>query len=101
MLQKQGGRSAEAHLVLAGSPGWKTSMLKRRIEVSPARAKIHVLGYVPEEDKVALYSMASVFVYPSFYEGFGFPPLEALACGVPVITSHSSSLRKSWEMPAS
>jgi glycosyltransferase involved in cell wall biosynthesis len=91
-LQALGGKAAEAHLVLAGSPGWKTKRLMRRIESSPAREKIHVLGYVPEEDKLALYSLASAFVYPSLYEGFGFPPLEALACGVPVIASHSSSL---------
>ena len=48
--------------------------------------------YTPEEDMVGLYNGAKVFVYPSLYEGFGLPPLEAMACGVPVITSNVSSL---------
>jgi len=50
------------------------------------------LGYVPEEDKKALYHLAKLFIYPSFYEGYGYPVAEALACGLPVITSHTSSL---------
>lgn len=54
--------------------------------------KIRFLGYVPEEDKKALYHLAKLFVYPSFYEGYGYPVAEALACGLPVITSHTSSL---------
>ena len=51
-----------------------------------------MIGFVDDADKPALYNLASLFVYPSFYEGFGFPPLEALASGVPVIASHSASL---------
>ncbi len=50
------------------------------------------IDHVPDEDLVAVYNMADVFVFPSFYEGFGFPPLEAMACGTPVITSNTSSL---------
>lgn len=50
------------------------------------------MGYVPSEDKVYLYNLASVFIFPSFYEGFGLPPLEAMSCQTPVITSFSSSL---------
>ena len=49
-------------------------------------------GYVPYEDLPALYSGADVFIFPSLYKGFGFPPLEAMACGTPVIASNNSSL---------
>jgi glycosyltransferase involved in cell wall biosynthesis len=80
------------HLVLAGSPGWEKRELYTRIRTSVVHSRIHAIGFVADLDKPAVYNLASVFVYPSFYEGFGFPPLEAMACGVPVITSHSSSL---------
>lgn len=80
------------HLVLAGSPGWEKRELYTRIRTSAVQDRIHAIGFVADNDKPAVYNLASVFVYPSFYEGFGFPPLEAMACGVPVITSHSSSL---------
>jgi glycosyltransferase involved in cell wall biosynthesis len=79
-------------LVLAGSPGWLMGEIKKALAASPVRDRIHYLGFVSNEDKGALYSLADVFVYPSFYEGFGFPPLEALLTGTPVITSHNSSL---------
>jgi len=55
-------------------------------------ADIRFLDYVAEADKTALYSLAELFVFPSFYEGFGFPPLEAAACGTPVITSNVAAL---------
>jgi len=80
------------HLLIAGSPGWLMSPVASAIAESPNRARIHSIGVVPEEDKPALYAHADVFVYPSFYEGFGFPPLEALSLGTPVITSYNSSL---------
>jgi glycosyltransferase involved in cell wall biosynthesis len=80
------------YLVLAGSPGWEKRALYQRIRQSAMHERIHLIGFVAEEDKPAVYNLASVFVYPSVYEGFGFPPLEAMACGVPVIVSHSSSL---------
>ncbi len=54
--------------------------------------KVNFIGWVPEKDKPALYSGASLFVFPSLYEGFGLPPLEAMACGTAVITSNRSSL---------
>lgn len=79
-------------LVLAGRPGWKYDELFAAIATSPFRDKIRMIGFVDDADKPALYNLASLFVYPSFYEGFGFPPLEALASGVPVIASHSASL---------
>ncbi len=84
--------SKDVHLVLAGAYGWKSDELRSAVINSPERKRIHVVGYVAPEDKAALYNLASVFVYPSLYEGFGFPPLEALACGTPVITSNVASL---------
>ncbi len=79
-------------LVLAGAAGWKCQDIYDAIATSPYRKKIRLPGFIEDQDKAVLYNLASVFVYPSLYEGFGFPPLEAMACGVPVITSHSSSL---------
>lgn len=84
--------SEKVHLVLAGAYGWKSEELRQAVIHSPVRSKIHAIGYVASEDKPSLYNLASVFVYPSLYEGFGFPPLEALACGTPVITSAVASL---------
>jgi len=79
-------------LVIAGAPGWKNKKIYERTEKSPLKDKIKFIGYVESEDKPALYASASLFVYPSFYEGFGFPVLEALASGVPTITTNRSSL---------
>lgn len=79
-------------LVLAGTRGWKCDEIFEALRQSPYRDRIFLPGFIADEDKVALYNLASVFVYPSLYEGFGFPPLEAMASGVPVIVSHSSSL---------
>ncbi len=87
-----GEEMSRYELVLAGRPGWKYEELFQAIDQSPVRDKIRLIGFVEDRDKPALYNLASVFVYPSFYEGFGFPPLEALACGVPVIASDSASL---------
>ncbi|TXH02072.1 MAG: glycosyltransferase family 1 protein [Candidatus Moraniibacteriota bacterium] len=86
------GELIKYDLVIAGPPGWKCEEFLEAVRKSPVRHHIHLLGFVDEADKPALYNLASVFVYPSFYEGFGFPPLEALKCGVPVIASHSASL---------
>lgn len=79
-------------LVIAGTRGWKYEEIFEAIERSSYRDRILLLGFIADEDKAVLYNLSSAFVYPSFYEGFGFPPLEAMACGVPVIVSHSSSL---------
>ncbi len=84
--------SKEYHLVIAGASGWKNSKIYDRANISPVRNKIHILGYIAPEDKAALYTAATAFVYPSFYEGFGFPVLEAMSIGKPVITSNRSSL---------
>ncbi|MEI8096598.1 MAG: glycosyltransferase family 1 protein [Candidatus Moraniibacteriota bacterium] len=79
-------------LVIAGTRGWKCEETFEAIAQSPYKEKIILTGFIADEDKSALYNLASIFVYPSLYEGFGFPPLEAMACGVPVIVSHSASL---------
>jgi glycosyltransferase involved in cell wall biosynthesis len=79
-------------LVLAGRAGWKSAHLTAAIAASPHAARIHRPGYVPRRDLPALLSAADAFVYPSLFEGFGLPPLEAMACGTPVLTSATSSL---------
>lgn len=80
------------HLVIAGSAGWLMGATKRRAAASRYRERIHFVGAVTEAEQAALYRGADLFVYPSFYEGFGFPPLEALLAGTPVITSRHSAL---------
>jgi len=89
-FEKMTDRSAS--LVLAGCRAWKYQDIYKMWEKSKAKGRIKFLGYVDALDKPALYSLAKVFVYPSIYEGFGLPPVEAMACGTPVITSFSSSL---------
>lgn len=79
-------------LVLAGADGWKTRHITDALAASPYRNDIRELSYVPEKHKAALYRGATTFLFPSLYEGFGLPVLEAMACGAPVITSISSSL---------
>ncbi len=79
-------------LVVAGGRGWLFEEIFREVDRLNLNGKVLFPGRVPETDLPALYSAASVFVYPSVYEGFGFPPLEAMACGTPVITSNTSSL---------
>jgi len=79
-------------LVLVGRKGWLYQTIFKAIESSPNKTDILHLDYVPDEDVPALMSGAEVFAYPSFYEGFGLPVLEAMQCGCPVITSNVSSL---------
>lgn len=79
-------------LVIAGRPGWLYKEIIGAAKDSPYSEDIFLTGFIDPVDKVYLYNLASFFVYPSFFEGFGFPPLEAMACGVPVICSHTSSL---------
>ena len=82
----------EEDLVLAGRRGWRCEGLLDQCARSPHAARIHLPGHVAEEQLPALLSSATAFVWPSLYEGFGLPPLEAMACGTPVITADSSSL---------
>lgn len=79
-------------LVVVGVRGWKEKGLLSTLDILINQGKAHVLGYVSSEDLVKLYSGARAFVFPSIYEGFGLPPLEAMASGIPVITSNTSSI---------
>jgi glycosyltransferase involved in cell wall biosynthesis len=79
-------------LVLVGMRGWQTGEFERALAESGVRTRIRIAGYVPEEDLPRVYAGATLFVYPSLYEGFGIPVLEALACGIPTITSSTSSM---------
>ena len=84
----------ELDLVLAGKRGWLAGPIEQALSSSPVRHRIHWLGHVAEEDLPALYSAAEVFVYPSLYEGFGLPVLEAMASGVPVVTTRRGALEE-------
>ncbi|MCI0399306.1 MAG: glycosyltransferase family 4 protein [Chloroflexi bacterium] len=79
-------------LVMAGPWGWHMEGFGREIEALGLRDAIQFLGYIPTEDLPGLYSLTTLFVFPSLYEGFGLPPLEAMACGAPVLSSDNSSL---------
>ena len=83
----------DLNLVLVGVSGWKNNDIFQTVQ-SNHLLKKHVIftGYIPDHDLSAIYSGALAFVYPSLYEGFGLPPLEAMQCGTPVITSNTSSL---------
>ncbi len=74
-------------LVLAGPAGWRSEALEQRLDHAERAGLVARLGYVPDADRPALYTGADAFLYVSLYEGFGLPPLEAAACGAPVVTS--------------
>jgi glycosyltransferase involved in cell wall biosynthesis len=82
----------EHHLILVGQKGWHHKPIFEAIEASPWKTQIHHLNYLSDELVALLYSKTDVFVYPSHYEGFGLPVLEAMTLGAPVITSNTSSL---------
>jgi len=79
-------------LAVIGMKGWGTEQIDKDMEALIHSGHLRLLGYVPSEDMPLLYAAAKLFVYPSIYEGFGLPPLEAMASGVPVITSDRASL---------
>ncbi|TMD04142.1 MAG: glycosyltransferase family 4 protein [Chloroflexi bacterium] len=83
---------ADVALVFAGRTAYGAERLAQRLGRQPKRGHVIMLGYVPREDLPALYAGASAFVYPSRYEGFGLPVLEAMACGAPVIVSSAGAL---------
>lgn len=79
-------------LALAGQKGWYYDEIFNAVKELQLESKVKFLGYVPDEDVPLLLCGAKVFVFPSLYEGFGLPPLEAMACGTPVVTSNVASL---------
>lgn len=83
---------ATCKLILAGKLGWNYEAILSAIELSPMKSRITLLGYVTEDQKRCLLSASTALVYPSLYEGFGLPLLEAMALSVPVITSKVSSM---------
>ena len=82
----------EHKVVLVGPMGWMMEGFEREVEALGLKDDIIYLGYVAGDDLPGIYSLATAFVFPSLYEGFGLPPLEAMACGTPVLTSDRSSL---------
>jgi len=83
---------SDVHLVLAGAKGWYYEDVLNEVERLALGDRVHMPGYVPSESLPFWYNAARVFAYPSIYEGFGIPVLEALACGTPTLTSTSTSL---------
>ncbi|VAX18154.1 hypothetical protein MNBD_NITROSPINAE03-700 [hydrothermal vent metagenome] len=84
--------SGEYQLVICGKRGWLYQDILRTYEKFNLNNEIILTNYVTEQDLINLYQSADIFAFPTLYEGFGFPPLEAMGCGVPVITSNVSSL---------
>jgi len=82
----------DVHLVIAGGKGWFFAPVFARVQELGLTSRVHFPGYVPEGEKRWWYNAATCFCFPSTYEGFGLPPLEAMACGRAVITSNASSL---------
>ena len=91
-ILKRNSNFNNLNLVLVGSRGWLYKNIFEDIKKSEYKNSIIIKEQVADDERSFYYSLASVFVYPSFFEGFGFPPLEAMKCGVPVITSRNSSI---------
>jgi glycosyltransferase involved in cell wall biosynthesis len=89
---RRGGGLDDVKLILIGDEISRHGELRRAVETAGLRQDVRFFGFVPDETLACLYRMASVFAFPSLYEGFGLPPLEAMACGSPVVTSRLSSL---------
>lgn len=94
MLQRHRGEPAldNLDLVIAGGKGWMVEDLLKQVADAGLLARVHFCGYVRDHDLPALYTLASVFAFPSWYEGFGIPVVEAMACGTPVVSADNSSL---------
>jgi glycosyltransferase involved in cell wall biosynthesis len=91
---RTGTATADLDLVVIGGRGWRDRELRSEIAARLASGRLHTLGYVPESDLVALYGGAEVLAYPSHFEGFGLPVVEAMACGTPVVTTDVPALRE-------
>lgn len=83
---------ARPQLVLAGKTGWLTSEFFAYLEQSNVRERIILTGYLPDEELAALYSSCTLMVFPAIYEGGGLPPIEAMACGAPVVSTDTPSI---------
>lgn len=91
-FDKASQKNPDLHMVLAGRRGWMAQAIFDELERRDLLGKVHITGYVKDQYLPALYREAVAFIYPSLYEGFGLPPLEAMASGIPVIVSKGSSL---------
>ena len=92
IFKKSFKESENYNLVIAGKTGWKSEETFEELEKSSCRDEIIFTGEVNDDDLIALYNQASLFVYPSIFEGFGLPVLEAMSCGLPVIATNTSSI---------
>ncbi len=79
-------------LVFVGGGGWSARAIQQALDVWDLRDRVRLIGFVPDDHLPAFYSAADLFVFPSLYEGFGLPVLEAMACGCPVVASNTSSI---------
>ena len=85
-------RNVDVGLVIAGKRGWRCDAFFERVRALGLEGKVTLTGFVPDADLPALYSAGAVFAFPSLHEGFGLPPLEAMACGTPVVAADAASL---------
>jgi glycosyltransferase involved in cell wall biosynthesis len=91
LLKRRSGHD-DLKLLIIGDEVNRYASLRRSVEAAGVRQDVRFFGFVPDHTLAALYRLAAVFAFPSLYEGFGLPPLEAMACGTPVVTSRISSL---------
>ncbi|MFA5189002.1 MAG: glycosyltransferase family 1 protein [Patescibacteria group bacterium] len=91
LLKNNNSQLADLHLLIAGAPGWNYKKIFEIANNSPYTKQIFYLDYISRQDKPYLYNLARAFIFPSFYEGFGFPALEAQACGLPVMAANNSA----------
>lgn len=91
-LKERGNVDPDLKLVIAGSLGWSYDRIIETINKSSQKENIIQTGFVDDKDKPFVYACCKLFIYPSFFEGYGFPPAEAMAAGIPVITSNCSSI---------
>ena len=91
-LRRAGQVDPALRLVLAGARGWLDEPIFRTVRSFGLDEAVHFPGFIDDDDLPDLYRGAAAFVFPSLYEGFGLPVLEAMACGAPVVTSNTSSM---------